>query len=215
MLSFLGRETRRSPGIRTLVQRSIDLPLSCSQVFRQSRLFGTSDLCILGYDDREDMHSSAAGAGGRGGRGGGRAMGLAQHLATAGGAWEAWKSASPVTKRGAFLSLKFSEVLQGAMPCLSVCLSSHHNILKDPLHAGYTAVTPCYSSSHLLSYLVRLLVGEVHTPSLLTTSPEPDLHRGHNPWAYIDQMHSRACTSTYIPLLYLLKEAHKAHTYAI
>lgn len=50
-------------------------------------------------------------------------MGLAQQLATAGGAWEAWKSASPVVKRGTFLSLKVSEVLQGTMLCLFVCLS--------------------------------------------------------------------------------------------
>lgn len=107
MLSLFGQQARRSSGTRSLVQRSISSALERTQVFCQLRLFGTADICISGYDEREEFHYAK--------RRGGAAKGLSQHLATAGGAWEAWRSASPMGKHGSYLPLKVSEVLQGAI----------------------------------------------------------------------------------------------------
>lgn len=112
MLSLLGREARRLPGVRSLVRPSIDSALAGPQVSSQSRLFGTSDLCIYGcYEPspRRDVRRWAEGGEGEGARG------LVHSLPVACTVWEAWRWASPVGKWGeSAFSLKVAETMQGA-----------------------------------------------------------------------------------------------------
>ncbi len=104
MLPLLGREVRRSPVVGALVRRSIDSSLGC-----QSRLFGTSDLCISGHE------ASEASAPGEARRAAGGAKGVADYLPKSGNSWDFWRWAGPAEKRGAASSpLKASEALQGA-----------------------------------------------------------------------------------------------------
>ena len=124
MLSLLGRDARRLPGVRYLVRASVDSALVGPQVSCHSRPLGTSDFCIYGCDEsaRRDVHRWAGARAG--------VKGLVHSLPTACTVGEAWKWASPMDKWGnSAFSLKVAETLQGASRssrcvdlCVCVCL---------------------------------------------------------------------------------------------